>query len=142
MNATEKSKLLAVIRVRGRVNVRQSIAETLNRLRLKRVNNLALLNTSDDYIGMVRKCKDFVTYGEISREMLIRLFASKNIKVKEDEIDALLKGEKTAKDLKIDIPIRLHPPRHGYESVKKGYKQGGSLGDRGEEINKLIARMV
>ena len=41
----EKNQLLAVIRVRGTVKVRASIAETLDRLRLKRVNNLVLIST-------------------------------------------------------------------------------------------------
>ena len=59
----EKKKLLAVIRVRGTVKVRQSIVETLNRLRLKRVNNMVLVSATPDYLGMVKKNKDFVTFG-------------------------------------------------------------------------------
>ena len=138
----EKRKLLAVIRVRGTVKVRQSIVETLNRLRLKRVNNLVLITTTPDYVGMVKKSKDFVTYGEISEEVLARLFKSKEISLKEADVKSLFSGDKTAKDLEIVMPIRLHPPKHGYEGIKRGYGEGGALGNRGAEINKLIARML
>jgi large subunit ribosomal protein L30 len=139
---SEKRKLLAVIRVRGTVKVRQSIAETLDRLRLKRVNNLVLVSATPDYYGMVKKSKDFVTYGEISPETLSKLFKSKEVDVKEADQKALIDGEKTVKDLAIALPFRMHPPKHGYEGIKKGYGEGGALGNRGAEINKLIARML
>ncbi|VVB76878.1 50S ribosomal protein L30 [uncultured archaeon] len=138
----EKIKLLAVIRVRGTVKVRQSIVETLTRLNLKHVNNLVLLTATPDYLGMVKKSKDFVTFGEISEDVLSKLFEKKEIKAKEADIKALISGEKTVKDLEIEMPIRMHPPRHGYEGIKKGYGQGGALGNRGEDINKLISRML
>ncbi|MDE1855531.1 MAG: uL30 family ribosomal protein [Candidatus Micrarchaeota archaeon] len=139
----EKSKLLAVIRVRGRVKVRQSIAETLNRLNLKRVNNLVLVDSGNaSYAGMVKKCKDFVTFGEINKETLDKLLAAKGVKVEQAAADSLLSGGKSPKELKIDMPIRMHPPRRGYEGIKDAYTNGGSLGYRSEEINKLIARML
>lgn len=139
----EKSKLLAVIRVRGTVKVRESIAETLDRLRLKKVNNLVLLNSDNSsYAGMIQKCKDFVTFGEIEKETLSKLFSAKGVKVDEASLGSLLSGEKTLKDLKIEMPIRMHPPRHGYEGIKKDYASGGSLGYRSAGINKLITRML
>ena len=138
----EKNKLLAVIRVRGTVKVRGSIAETMDRLRLKRVNNLVLVTATPGYKGMVDKSKDFVTYGEIDERTLSRLFASKGIEAKPADVKSLLGGEKTAKELGIAMPIRMHPPKHGYEGIKRGYNQSGALGNRGAEINELIARML
>lgn len=139
----EKSKLLAVIRVRGRVKVRESIAETLDRLNLKRVNNLVLVNAGNaSYMGMVKKCKDFVTFGEIDKDTLGKLLSARGVKVDEPAAASLLSGDKSPKDLKMEMPIRMHPPRHGYEGIKDPYKSGGSLGYRSEEINKLISRML
>jgi large subunit ribosomal protein L30 len=139
----EKSKLLAVIRVRGRVKVRQSIAETLSRLNLNRVNNLVLVNADNaSYMGMIKKCKDFVTFGEINRDMLSKLLEARGIKADPAAADSLLSGSKSVKELKIDMPIRMHPPRHGYEGIKRAYGAGGSLGYRSHEINELIARML
>jgi len=38
--------------------------------------------------------------------------------------------------------FRLNPPKKGYKSIKKSYKEGGALGYRGEKINNLIQRMI
>jgi large subunit ribosomal protein L30 len=139
----EKSKLLAVIRVRGRVKVRQSIAETLDRLNLKRVNNLVLVNSGNSsYMGMVKKCKDFVTFGEVNRETLAKLLAAKGIKADDSSAGSMLDGSKSPKELKIEMPIRMHPPRQGYEGVKDAFTNGGSLGYRSEKINRLIEKML
>ncbi len=139
----EKSKLLAVIRVRGRVKVRQSIAETLDRLNLKRVNNLVLVNSANaSYAGMVNKCKDFVTFGEIDKDTLAKLLAAKGVKVDESAASSLISGSASPKELKIEMPIRMHPPKRGYEGIKLAYNSGGALGYRSEGINKLIERML
>ncbi len=141
MNSKLENKLLAVIRVRGRVGVRQSITETLIRLNLKRVNNLAILYGNKSNLGMIQKCNDFVTYGEIKEEMLNKLFEAKEIKLAKDELDSVQKGKKNLKSV-INKSITMHPPRHGYEGIKFGYSSGGALGYRGEAINDLIKRML
>ncbi len=139
----EKDKLLAVIRVRGRVKVRQAIAETLGRLRLGRVNNLVLINSANpSYSGMLKKCKDYVTFGEIDKETLVKLLSAKGAKLDEPGVSVLLSGVKSAKELGLEMPFGMHPPRKGYEGIKKAYRAGGALGNRGAEINKLIARML
>ena len=74
--------------------------------------------------------------------MLSKLLKSKEISVKEADVKALVGGEKTVKDLEIGMPFRMRPPKHGYEGIKKGYGEGGALGNRGAEINRLIARML
>ncbi len=134
-------KLLALIRVRGTVGVRKDIAETLKRLRLPHVNNLSLVFPTPANIGMIKKCINYITYGEISQEMLSKLLEKKEIKLGKEDIDALLAGKKKASEL-MPLPIRLRPPKHGYEGIKKHFKEGGALGYRGAEINKLINRMV
>ncbi|MGA3020674.1 MAG: hypothetical protein ABSD68_01865 [Candidatus Micrarchaeales archaeon] len=40
------------------------------------------------------------------------------------------------------MPLRMHPPRHGYEGIKKDFKSGGALGYRSNGINELIRRMI
>lgn len=140
---SEKNQLLAVIRVRGTVKVRASIAETLNRLRLKRVNNLVLISTkSASYMGMVQNAKDFITFGEIDKVTLAKLLEAKGVKADDSAVDSLLSGAKTPKELNIEMPFGMHPPRHGYEGIKIDYASGGALGNRKEEINKLIKRML
>lgn len=137
-----ENKLLAVIRVRGRAGVRQSITETLKRLNLNRVNNMVLIFGTKSNIGMINKCNDFVTFGEIDSKMLSQVVAKKELAIKPETIEELMKGKKTGKDVDGISPIRMHPPKHGYNGIKQPFVMGGALGYRGEEINEIIKRMM
>ncbi len=136
-----ENKLLAVVRVRGTVGVRRSISETLSRLNLKHVNNMVLLYGTKSNIGMVRKCSDFITYGEIDGEQAEKLLTKKGVKVSKEDMAAVASGKKAMREV-MGIPIRLHPPRHGYEGTKQVYSRKGTLGYRGAEISKLLNRMA
>ncbi len=141
MNSKLENKLLVVIRVRGRVGVRQSITETLKRLNLSRVNNLAVIYGNKSNLGMIQKCNDFVTYGEITDSMFNKLLEAKQIKLQKDELESVRAGKVNLRNV-INKTITMHPPRHGYEGTKFGYSSGGALGYRGEAINDLIKRML
>ena len=45
-------------------------------------------------------------------------------------------------DLDVKPVFRLHPPRKGYEGIKRPYSLGGALGNRGDDINELLNRMI
>ncbi|MCL5106264.1 MAG: uL30 family ribosomal protein [Candidatus Marsarchaeota archaeon] len=137
MNNTLNNKLIAVVRIRGRVNVRANIKETMKRLNLNYVNNCVLLNVTDSYFGMIKQCENYVAYGEINKENLAALLAKNEIKQSAEDILANKADINTLKAV-----FRLHPPRHGFKSTKLNFKQGGSLGYMGEHINDLINRMV
>ncbi len=141
MKADLNGKLVAVVRVRGRIGVRRSINETLTRLNLSRVNSVALLFGSGSNIGMVKKCSDFVTFGEISADSLERVLKKGGAKASKEEIDVLMSGGKKAGEI-VRLPIRLKPPRRGYEDTKRSYSNGGAVGYRGEAINELLKRMA
>lgn len=136
-----KDKLVAIVRIRGRVNVRSDITETLNRLRLKRVNNCALVHVTDSYHGMIEKCSNYVAYGEIDEATLTKMLAKRGAGLNLDAKE-LINGKVDPKKLSEDMPIRLHPPRHGFKSTKLSVTQGGDLGYQGSKINSLIARMI
>ncbi len=141
MKAKIDNKLLALIRVKGSAGTRRSINETLARLNLKRVNNLTLLYGTPSNIGMITKCNDFITYGEVTQELLQEMVERKKLQATSDDIRLLLDGKKSAKEL-TNLPIRMHPPRKGYEGIKRGYSNKGALGYRGEKIAELIQRMM
>ncbi|BDH79738.1 MAG TPA: 50S ribosomal protein L30 [Methanothermobacter sp.] len=151
--------MFAVIRVRGSVGVRKDIKDTLKMLRLHRINHAVLVEETPDYKGMLQKAKDYITWGEIDKETLASMIRKRgrlpgNKKITEEHIKdkgystfkelaaAIIKGETKLEDLDIKPVFRLHPPRKGYESVKKSFKEGGSLGYRGDKINELIQRMI
>ncbi|AEF96440.1 50S ribosomal protein L30 [Methanotorris igneus] len=151
----------AVVRVRGRVGVRKDIADTLKMLRLHRVNHCVIVPETDTFKGMLNKVKDYVTYGEINKDTLVKLILKRgrlpgNKRVNEEIIkekmnmtveelaEKLINGEIKLKDTPLKPVFRLHPPRKGYErgGIKKPFSVGGALGYRGEKINDLILRMI
>lgn len=152
---------LGVVRVRGPVHVRGDIEETLKLLRLHRVNHCVLVPGGDVQQGMLQKVKDYVTWGEVTPEVVGRLLEERGrltgnrpltkAYVKEvlgyASLEAMAKelanGEVTSGDLKDVKPVfRLHPPRKGYEGIKRAFADGGALGYRGEAINDLLLRML
>ncbi len=152
--------MFAVIRVRGRTGVRWDIADTLKMLNLTRINHCVLVPDTPAYRGMLQKVKDYVTWGEINEETLLkliklkgRLYGDKPITDKyvkdtmgygnlEELVKAMIEGKVLYKDIPHVKPVfRLHPPLKGWEKTKRHFTEGGALGYRGEKINELIERM-
>ncbi len=141
--------MIAVIRIRGRVGLKREIAETLDRLRLrKKYSCVVLPNPSKEKIGMIRKLRDFVAFGNISKETLQKLIEARGQPVeKSKKIDAKKAAEeiekgKSYEELNLKPFFRLHPPRKGIESKKHFGVGKGVLGDNKEKINELIERML
>ena len=119
--------MIAVIRIKGQVGLKKEIVETLNRLRLRRKYICVILEKpTKEQLGMIKKVKDFVAYGEIDADTY------KELKEK--------RGKKVGGKLKPFF--RLHPPRKGIESKKHFGVGKGVLGNNKEHINKLIRRML
>jgi large subunit ribosomal protein L30 len=151
----------AVIRIRGRIGVRRDIADTLKMLRLHKVNHCVIVPETDTFKGMLQKVKDYVTWGEVNKETLVKLILKRgrlpgNKRVNREIIkeltgmeveelaEKLIKGEIKLKDTPLKPVFRLHPPRKGFErgGIKKPFTAGGALGYRGEKINDLLEKMM
>ena len=63
----------AVIRIRGTVNVKPDIKKTLHLLNLTRVNHCVLIDESKFSKGMLQVVKDYVTWGEVEKDVVTRL---------------------------------------------------------------------
>ncbi len=115
---------LAVIRIRGEVNLNKEIRSTFTLLRLFKKNRCVVLNDTPSIRGMLYRIKDYVTWGVVNEET-IKLLDEKRGK----------KGRKY---------YNLHPPRGGFarKGIKKQFNVGGALGNRKEKINDLIKRML
>jgi len=155
-------KRIAVIRVRGKVHVRQRIEDTMKLLNLTRVNHCTVIDNRAEYMGMVKKINNHVTWGEINEEMMEKLLGKRgrlegnkkitdNYLEKNTEFESLsdfvkkfMEFESELKDLKLKPVFRLKPPSKGYErkGIKKPYSVGGVLGYRGDKINELLGRMI
>jgi len=150
----------ALIRIRSSIGLRSEVEDTLKMLRLDAVNNCVLVPETEDFRGMVQKCKDVCTWGEIDKQTLaallekrLRLHGDKRIDEKvlkevtkfdsfEKLAEALIAGKIKLKDFEKIRPVfRLTPPSKGFKSVKNSYPDG-DLGYRGKEINELVERMM
>ncbi|MDI6643624.1 MAG: 50S ribosomal protein L30 [Methanobacteriaceae archaeon] len=152
--------MIAAIRVRGTAGVNKDINDTLQMLRLNRINHAVLIPENPSYQGMLVKSKDYITWGEIDEESLSQLIQERGelvggSKVTDQYIKentdyssimdlskAILKSKVKLEDVNIKPVFRLHPPRKGYENTKKSFKEGGSLGYRKDQIKDLIKKMV
>lgn len=142
--------ILVVIRISGMVKVRKDIAETLDRLKIRRKYACVLINKNDKNIyGMLKKVKYYVAYGNINKEILKKLIEERaesiegrksKIKINSEEVAEGLFKNKRLKDFGLKEFFRLHPPRKGIKS--KLHYPKGVLGDNKDNINKLIEKML
>ncbi len=151
----------AVIRLRSGIGVREDIGRTMRMLRLTRINHCCIIPDTPEYRGMLQKAKDYITWGEIDADTLAEVIRKRGNLVGNrpitdsyiaentefETIDsfaaAIIEGRTQYKSLKEAKPLfRLHPPRGGLESIKRHHTIGGSLGNRNNDINSFIRRML
>ena len=153
--------VVAAVRVRGHAKIRRDAVETMEMLRLTRPNHCVLLPGNTTTKGMLQVVKDYVTWGEVNKDVIVELLKSRgevagggrltDKYVKDnsefasitDLAKAIEKADAKMMDVKGLKPVmRLHPPMKGYEQVKRPYSIGGAVGYRGAEIERLLLRML
>ena len=134
-----RENLIAVIRVRGLTGIRRDIKDTLNMLCLYKKNFCTVRQATPSIRGMLKKVKDYVTYGEIMPEVytLLKKKNEKKHEGKKSKVNAPVKKSGTEF-------FRLNSPKKGYgrKGVKQPFSKQGALGYRGDNINDLIKRMI
>ena len=154
-------KCLVAVRIRGMSDVSQEVKDTLSMLRLNRNCHATLVDDRPAYKGMLRKSKDYLTWGEVSQENIAlllkkrgRLVGDKKLTDEyakeldyeslDDLAEAIFKMEVEFSSLPEVKPVfRLRPPKKGFKGkIKRSFAAGGELGYRGDAINDLLKRMV
>jgi large subunit ribosomal protein L30 len=152
--------MYGIVQVRGVVNVRRDIKDTLKMLRLHHINHCVLVPDTPENLGMIRKVKDYVAYGEVDQATVATLLETRgrvtgDLPLTDEYIkahstysgitefaNALSSGNARLTDVPGVKPVlRLHPPRKGYKTIKRTFPQGGALGYYGNEINALLYKM-
>ena len=64
----QKNKHLAAVLLRGLIGVNKDIKDTLRMLNLQKRYSCSVVQDTPSSRGMMHKCKDYITYGEISEE--------------------------------------------------------------------------
>ena len=150
--------MYAIVRLRGSAKTKPEIKDTLDMLRLHRINHCVVVQDSPHYRGMIQKVKDYVAWGEIDEDALASMlemrgrlngnkrltdqFIKENTSYKtiKEFASAVSGGAASLKDAGIKPVFRLHPPRKGHRGTKKTVKEGGELGYH-ESISDLIWKM-
>lgn len=150
-----------VVRLRGTVNIKREISDTLRYLHLNRVNHCVILPDNPVNRGMLQKAKDYITWGEVKPETLEKLIKARG-KLEGDSplTDEHLKKNSQFKNVKelaeavsigtavygklpgVTPVLRLAPPRSGHGSIKRHFPVKGALGYRGAEMDSLLNRMI
>ena len=68
-----KNQWVAIIRIRGTVNVRWDVEDTLKLLRLHKPNHCVVMRLSPSLRGMLMKAQNKVAWGEIDFDTFLRL---------------------------------------------------------------------
>ena len=146
--AKTNSDKLAVVLVRGYVNLSKPIKDTLTMLNLRRKNHCVVIKKNSVNEGMLKKIKDHITWGEISDQTYKELIEKRGVGFKGRIKDSKEKYSYN-KYLEFDGKkykkyFKLNPPRKGFgrKGIKLSFNVGGGLGYRGEKMNDLIRRML
>jgi large subunit ribosomal protein L30 len=157
-------KCIIAVRIRGQGGVVSDVVATLGMLHMPRKYNAIVLYSEPSILGMLRKVKDYVTWGEIEKKTLAMLLEERCRPTGIKELTAkylkeklqVASLEKLAEVMeKTEIPLgklhkaglpmvfRLHPPKGGFKGpTKRAFAEGGELGYRGVKISQLISRMI
>jgi large subunit ribosomal protein L30 len=159
----EKSFILA-LRLKGSFGAPSSMERALETLHLKRRFNGALVENKPYVIGMLRKVKDYITWGELRTKDIAKLLKERGeltggmtitdetVRQKfgeqsvEELATALTQGRVSLGSLRqkgLNPVFKLRPPSGGFVStIKRPFGSRGELGHRGPSMSSLLMRMV
>jgi large subunit ribosomal protein L30 len=149
-----------VVRMRGTVNVPFWALTTLQNLYLNKRFSATLVPETSDYLGMLRKIKEWVAWSKADSEIVKTLIEKRGKKItqldsqkeskKKDEykgIDELVNvivndKIKFSDQSNIKPWFSLNPPRGGFKKKsKKQFTDGGILGNN-KDLREIVKRMV
>jgi large subunit ribosomal protein L30 len=140
--------MYAIIRVRGKISISPKIEKTFEMLGLTRVNSMSVWPETKQSLKMLKTVENHATFGIINDEVLSKVIQKRG-KALEGKLDVEktikgLKEGKRASELNLKNQFRLSPPKKGFDrkGIKKPFSLGGALGNRKENINELIEKML
>ncbi|MGK3737893.1 MAG: large subunit ribosomal protein L7e [Bacillariaceae sp.] len=164
-------KLVCVIRIRGIIGVSPKAKKVMQLFRLRQLHNATFVKLNEATVRMLRLIEPYVTYGYPTRATVQKMvykrgfgkISKQRIPIATNDVVARGLAEKCGIECTADLineiatvgpnfkkannflwPFKLSNPKGGFSSKTKllHFMEGGEAGARGEEINKLIARML
>jgi len=163
-------KLVLVIRIRGIIGVSPKAKKVMQLFRLLQIHNATFVRLNEATIRMLRLIEPYVTYGYPTLSTITKLIYKRGfgkikkqrIPISENKVIEEVLGKYNvccAADLIHELytvgerfkecnnflwPFKLSSPLGGFSRKTKllHFMEGGEAGARGEEINKLVKRML
>ncbi|MDY6780126.1 MAG: 50S ribosomal protein L30 [Halobacteria archaeon] len=151
--------MYGVVQVRSGIDMSAEVRDTLEMLNLGSPNRFTLVPETESYEGMILKVNDCVAYGNPDADTVEKLLRNRATTHEGDDLtqeyveentqygsvgelaEAIVENDLRPKEVGIEPSMNLHPPRKGHSGIKQSYKQGGALGNHGDEIDDLLRRM-
>lgn len=149
-----------VVRMRGTVNVPFWALTTLQNLYLNKRFSATLVPETSDYLGMLRKIKEWVAWSKADSEIVKTLIEKRGKKITQldSQKESKKKDEYKGIDELVNVIVNdkikfsdqnnikpwfsLNPPRGGFKKKsKKQFTDGGILGNN-KDLLEIVKRMV
>jgi large subunit ribosomal protein L7e len=163
-------KLCLVVRIRGTIGVSPKAKKVMRLFRLRQLHNATFVKLNEATIRMLRLIEPYCTYGYPTRATVEKLVYKRgfgklnkqripiadnsvieeglgkfNIRCTADLIHEIVTVGPHFKEANNFLwPFKLSSPNGGFSNKTKmlHFMEGGEAGARGEEINKLIKKMI
>jgi len=163
-----EAKVALIVRIRGINNLAPQVKKILQLFRLRQIHNATFVRINRATQNMIKKVEPFITFGYPTRQTISDLIYKRGYgKVNKQRIPITSNEviEKTlgkfgiicVEDLINEIytvgthfkeannflwSFKLSSPKGGFNNKRHAYQQGGDWGNREEEINPLVKRML
>ena len=97
-----EKQLIAIIRIHGKSGLKKGIRDTLDMLKLYKKHNCVIVKNTQSNVGMIKKVKEYVTWGEINEETFIELLTKRGRLARKKN----LTDEYTKEKLNLDIKYK------------------------------------
>jgi len=161
-------KVAVVVRIRGIIGIAPKARKILQLFRLRQIHNAVFVKLNKATINMLRLIEPYIMYGPPTLKTIKELVYKRGFgKVNKQRIP--ISDNNTVEEVlgKHDIicvedliheittvgphfkeaanflwPFKLSSPTGGYKKKLLHYNEGGDAGNRGEDINQMIRKMI
>ena len=163
-----EAQVAFVVRIRGILELEPKVRKILQLLRLRQINNGVFVRVNKAVVNMLRRVEPYIVYGYPSRETISKLVYKRGygkvngqrlpltdnaivekelgkhgIVCVEDLINEIATcGPKFKEAANFLWPFKLNNPKGGFEGKRHPFHKGGSWGNREEELNSFIKKML
>jgi len=163
-----ESKIILVVRIRGINHLPPHVRKILQLFRLRQIHNATLVRVNRATLNMLKKVEPYVTFGFPTQKIISDLVYKRGYgKIDKQRIPLTSNeivekglgrfGIRTVEELIHQVTtcgphfkqannflwsFKLNSPKGGFNNKRHPYQKGGDWGNRDEEINALVRRML